>query len=141
MKIRNTASLLAITGLAVSLVGVGQAKADFCGTLGLGGTKAAIQSALKTALSAVAPNAGLNGGLGNEMWATLVDRDGVVCAVAFTGDDRNDQWPGSRVISAQGQYGGVVQSTSTKGWRGRRPFDRQSLHGCPTRRQPLRAAV
>ena len=35
------------------------------------------------------------------MWATVVDRDGVVCAVAFTGDDRGDQWPGSRVISAQ----------------------------------------
>jgi len=35
------------------------------------------------------------------MWATLVNRDGVVCAVAFTGGDRGDQWPGSRVISAQ----------------------------------------
>jgi uncharacterized protein GlcG (DUF336 family) len=32
---------------------------------------------------------------------TIVDRDGIVCAVAFTGDDRGDQWPGSRVISAQ----------------------------------------
>jgi uncharacterized protein GlcG (DUF336 family) len=30
-----------------------------------------------------------------------VNRDGVVCAVAFTGSDRGDQWPGSRVISAQ----------------------------------------
>jgi uncharacterized protein GlcG (DUF336 family) len=30
-----------------------------------------------------------------------VDRDGVVCAVAFTGSDRGAQWPGSRVISAQ----------------------------------------
>ena len=35
------------------------------------------------------------------MWATVVNRDGVVCAVAFTGGDRGDQWPGSRVISAQ----------------------------------------
>jgi uncharacterized protein GlcG (DUF336 family) len=35
------------------------------------------------------------------MWATVVNRDGVVCAVAFTGDNRGDQWPGSRVISAQ----------------------------------------
>ena len=42
-----------------------------------------------------------NGGFGLEMWATVVDRDGVVCAVAFTGGDRGDQWPGSRVISAQ----------------------------------------
>src|SRR5512143_1727986 len=35
------------------------------------------------------------------MWASVVNRDGVVCAVAFTGDSRGDQWPGSRVISAQ----------------------------------------
>jgi uncharacterized protein GlcG (DUF336 family) len=42
-----------------------------------------------------------NGGFGLEMWATVVNRDGVVCAVAFTGNDRGDQWPGSRVISAQ----------------------------------------
>ena len=44
---------------------------------------------------------GGNAGLGNEMWGTIVDRDGIVCAVAFTGDDKGDQWPGSRVISAQ----------------------------------------
>jgi heme-degrading protein len=35
------------------------------------------------------------------MWATLVNRDGVVCAVAFSGVNRAAQWPGSRVISAQ----------------------------------------
>jgi uncharacterized protein GlcG (DUF336 family) len=40
-------------------------------------------------------------GLNNEMWGTIVNRDGIVCAVAFTGDGRGDQWPGSRVISAQ----------------------------------------
>ena len=42
-----------------------------------------------------------NGGFSLEMWATVVNRDGVVCAVAFTGESRGDQWPGSRVISAQ----------------------------------------
>jgi len=42
-----------------------------------------------------------NGGFGFDMWATVVDRDGKVCAVAHTGKDRGDQWPGSRVISAQ----------------------------------------
>ena len=40
-------------------------------------------------------------GLNNHMWATIVDRDGVVCAVAFSGSHRGAQWPGSRVISAQ----------------------------------------
>ncbi len=42
-----------------------------------------------------------NGGLNLDMWGTIVDRDGIVCAVAFTGSNRGDQWPGSRVISAQ----------------------------------------
>lgn len=42
-----------------------------------------------------------NGGFDLDMWGTLIDRDGIVCAVAFTGDNRGDQWPGSRVISAQ----------------------------------------
>jgi uncharacterized protein GlcG (DUF336 family) len=42
-----------------------------------------------------------NGGFNLDMWATVVNRDGVVCAVAFTGSDRGKQWPGSRVISAQ----------------------------------------
>jgi uncharacterized protein GlcG (DUF336 family) len=40
-------------------------------------------------------------GLNLHMWATIVDRDGMVCAVAFSGADRGAQWPGSRVISAQ----------------------------------------
>ncbi len=42
-----------------------------------------------------------NGGFGFNMWTTVVDRDGVVKAVLFSGKDRGDQWPGSRVISAQ----------------------------------------
>lgn len=40
-------------------------------------------------------------GLDFNMWATVVNRDGVVCAVAFSGGDRGAQWPGSRVIAAQ----------------------------------------
>lgn len=42
-----------------------------------------------------------NGGLEFDMWATVVDRDGVVKAVVYSGKDRGWQWPGSRVISAQ----------------------------------------
>jgi uncharacterized protein GlcG (DUF336 family) len=56
-------------------------------------------SALREALTAAQGQP--NGGFALEMWATVVNRDGVVCAVAFTGGDRGDQWPGSRVISAQ----------------------------------------
>lgn len=56
-------------------------------------------AALKAALTA-ARNAA-NGGFNLDMWGTVVNRDGVVCAVAFTGADRGSEWPGSRVISAQ----------------------------------------
>jgi uncharacterized protein GlcG (DUF336 family) len=57
------------------------------------------QATLRTALiNAVAVE---SSGLNNQMWATIVDRDGVVCAVAFSGSDRGAQWPGSRVIAAQ----------------------------------------
>src|SRR4051812_10775914 len=56
-------------------------------------------AALAAALSAA--RAASNGGFNLDMWGTVVNRDGVVCAVAFTGGDRGDQWPGSRVISAQ----------------------------------------
>ena len=48
--------------------------------------------------SAVGSN---NGGMENEMWASVVDRDGVVLMVVFSGAERGDQWPGSRVIAAQ----------------------------------------
>ena len=57
------------------------------------------QQTLEAALKAARAQA--NGGFNLDMWATVVNRDGVVCAVAFTGRNRGDQWPGSRVISAQ----------------------------------------
>jgi uncharacterized protein GlcG (DUF336 family) len=56
-------------------------------------------SQLRAALSAARGAA--NGGFNLDMWGTVVNRDGVVCAVAFTGANRGSQWPGSRVISAQ----------------------------------------
>lgn len=56
---------------------------------------AALTAALKDA------TAQKNGGLGFPMWGTVVDRSGVVCAVARSGDTVDAQWPGSRVISAQ----------------------------------------
>ena len=57
------------------------------------------QSQLKAALVAATNTEG--SGLNMNMWGTVVDRDGIVCAVAFTGVNRGAQWPGSRVISAQ----------------------------------------
>src|SRR5258708_4133223 len=43
---------------------------------------------------------GSNGGFGFDMWATIVNRKGEVCTVTRSGG-LGDEWPGSRVISAQ----------------------------------------
>ncbi len=59
-------------------------------------------SELRSALiGAITPASGANGGLGFNMWGTLVANDGTVCAVAFSGSQGTSQWLGSRVISAQ----------------------------------------
>src|SRR5262245_62045218 len=66
-----------------------------------GGACAGLPShdALEAALTAARLQG--NGGFNLDMWGTVVNRDGIVCAVAFTGANRGAQWPGSRVISAQ----------------------------------------
>lgn len=59
-------------------------------------------SKLKSAvISVVKEGENANGGLGNQMWAVVVNRDGIVCAVTFSGPDRGAQWPGSRMIAAE----------------------------------------
>ena len=65
----------------------------------LGTNVPGIYGVLKTALTQAVNDEG--SGLNLNMWATLVSRDGIVCAVAFSGADRGAQWPGSRAISAQ----------------------------------------
>src|SRR3989454_4032425 len=83
---------LCILAVALLLPAAGFAQSSPCGDLP---NQAALQNALNAAVSAEAS------GLNLPMWATLVNRDGIVCAVAFSGTDRGAQWPGSRVISAQ----------------------------------------
>lgn len=94
---RKSASMILSACLA-GAVGVAHAG---CGAadLGLNPAGGSVHSQLKSAL--VAAVAAEGEGLDFDMWATIVDRDGVVCAVAFSGGDRGAQWPGSRVISAQ----------------------------------------
>ena len=100
--------LIGTSVLALSLFGLKTLTAQASGNTPDDSDVADVQSAckllpsysqLKTAL--VSAQGASNGGLNNQMWGTIVDRDGVVCAVAFTGVDRGAQWPGSRVISAQ----------------------------------------
>jgi uncharacterized protein GlcG (DUF336 family) len=69
-----------------------------------GGLSAADYKLFKGALAAAVKVQPANGGLGFNMWATIVANDGTVCAVAFSGEKYTDQWLASRVISAQKAY-------------------------------------
>jgi len=61
------------------------------------------QSKLREVLRSSTKPAGgpANGGFENHEWAAVVGRDGIVCAVVFSGDQASDQWPGSRAISME----------------------------------------
>ncbi|WP_369725562.1 heme-binding protein [Bradyrhizobium sp. LLZ17] len=92
MKIQPRALSYSLS--AVLTLVAGPALAD-CGSLP---NLSQLRSAL---VGAITPTGGANGGLGFNMWGTIVDRDGTVCAVAFSGSQFTSQWLGSRVISAQ----------------------------------------
>lgn len=91
-RIRSTILVLASVVIALVVPSFADGPGDACRGLP---SHAELQKALKKA------RAEANGGFNLDMWGTVVNRDGVVCAVAFTGSQRGDQWPGSRVISAQ----------------------------------------
>ena len=91
-RLHLIAAFCMVIGLFAGIGGAAANGDDGCAALP---DYATLRDALKAA------QADDNGGFALNMWATIVDRDGVVCAVAFTGESRGDQWPGSRVISAQ----------------------------------------
>jgi len=84
-------AFLAASSAAIGMVSTSAAAVDCSGL--------PTQPQLKAAL--VAAVAAETSGLDLQMWASVVNRDGEVCAVAFSGANRGSQWPGSRVISAQ----------------------------------------
>jgi uncharacterized protein GlcG (DUF336 family) len=97
-RTRRIARAIGSAGLMAALIALGAGSTSFA----IDGTDckdlpdhAALSQALNTA------RADDNGGFNLDMWGSIVNRDGIVCAVAFTGADRGEQWPGSRVISAQ----------------------------------------
>jgi len=86
--------------MAVAHEGSPSRSADLAGTTAAGVCAGLPgHDALRTALASA--RAQSNGGFGLDIWTAIVNRDGIVCAVAFTGTDRGAQWPGSRVIAAQ----------------------------------------
>jgi len=87
--------LLAAT-LGLSTQAMAAPTTDACSALP---NQATLEKALKSVVKTTSGE--VNGGFELNMWGTVVTRDGTVCAVAKTGNDKAEQWPGSRVISAQ----------------------------------------
>jgi uncharacterized protein GlcG (DUF336 family) len=110
---RHTAVALLLCGLTLGVAACSDDdNGDNGGTVGPDGspnlpTLARVQFVLDSVQSlpdlSVPPgtNPDANGGFGLDMWATVVDRSGIVRVVAFSGAKEGDQWPASRVISAQ----------------------------------------
>jgi hypothetical protein len=97
-----------LTGTAVS-----QASNQCAGLPEYQKLKAALTSVVKEGKEA-------NSGMGNPEWATIVNRDGIVCAVVFSGPDRSAEWPGSRLISAEKANNcGLTQPMDGHLWLGR----------------------
>ena len=107
---------VALAGVFALVMGVANAddKGGNNGCKGLPG-----YSQLKSALAAATSTE--TSGLNNQMWGVIVDKDGIVCAVAFTGVDRFAEWPGSRAIAAQKANTGIafsLDSSSSSGGSG-----------------------
>ena len=65
-------------------------EADEAGCADLPG-HAALSAAIKAAV-----DSGGNGGIANDVWVALVNRDGAVCQVTFSGVHRGAQWSAGR---------------------------------------------
>lgn len=94
MKIRSGWLLVAVLVACFANIPVLAQNAQDC-------SKVPDFNTLKSTLRGVVKEgSGSNGGLANQEWAAVVNRDGVVCALTFSGPNRATQWPGSRVIAA-----------------------------------------
>jgi uncharacterized protein GlcG (DUF336 family) len=91
-KVSTALAVVALGMATAPTIASAQAVSNNCAILP---GNAALKNALAQAVVAEASGLNLN------MWATIVARDGTVCAVAFSGNTSGSQWLGSRVISAQ----------------------------------------
>jgi uncharacterized protein GlcG (DUF336 family) len=84
----------ALGAACLVLPAVAQVKPNCEGLPDAGHLRSVLQTVVKE-------GAAKNGGMGNQEWAAVVNRDGIVCAIVFSGTTRSDEWPGSRVIAAE----------------------------------------
>ncbi|CAN5763774.1 heme-binding protein [soil metagenome] len=100
--VRRIARGVLAVALCLAIAGCSDDDDNDGGALGPDGSEALpSHDDLLEALDAAVSDPAGNGGFGLNMWATVVDRSGIVRAISFTGTKTGDQWPGSRVISAQ----------------------------------------
>src|SRR5947209_11032552 len=93
---RTLSKILALLTLIAAVTGAALAqKPDKCGEL------PDYNKLKNTLITVVKQGKEANSGLGNPEWAAVVNRDGIVCAVVFSGPDRSAEWPGSRLIAAE----------------------------------------
>jgi hypothetical protein len=78
---KSVSFVMGVTAMGCLLLGAGSVRADDDRSSACRDVPS--HGALRAALEAARAQA--NGGFNLEMWATVVNRDGVVCAVAFTG--------------------------------------------------------
>jgi uncharacterized protein GlcG (DUF336 family) len=90
---RTSLAFVAAVALLAVAPAIAQSKPDCSALPDAGRLRSVVQSVVRE-------GAAKNGGLGNQEWAAVVNRDGIVCAIVFSGTSRGDQWPGSRVIAA-----------------------------------------
>jgi uncharacterized protein GlcG (DUF336 family) len=98
-RMNKSRFLLVVLALVLTLPALAQAPFNSNVDVAAACSQLPSHAQLQAALSYA--RAQTNGGFNLDMWGTIVNRDGVVCAVAFTGSNRGSQWPGSRAISAQ----------------------------------------
>lgn len=96
-----TAAVLAAASLSPSTVLAVEASCATIMDLINNGNNGGLQGALIDALGSPINVPASNTGLELAQWAAVVDRDGNVCSVVFSGVDRQSQWPASRAISMQ----------------------------------------
>jgi uncharacterized protein GlcG (DUF336 family) len=94
LKVIGRVGLFLLAGVGLRLCAFAQQSKNCAGLPDYGKLKSALTAVTKEGKEA-------NSGMGNPEWAALVNRDGIVCAVVFSGPDRSAEWPGSRLIAAE----------------------------------------
>lgn len=101
----NNSSTISVVCAAILSLGMNATIAAECPTISHSNLTSALTRSVKASGGAT------NGGLDFNMWATVVSIDGTVCSIAKSGTLLNDQWLGSRSISAQKASTAIFFST------------------------------